>query len=138
MQKKTEWFLNTASKQGLRTLLMGMRVVSKQELDKFLVDVAKAEEDLVNRERLVEEVYSEFERGVVLIGGTAVEDRLQDDVPETIKSLQDAGIKIWMLTGDKLETAENIGESCKLLRIENMERIRLSTLKDVMAFCTPE
>lgn len=138
MQKKTEWFLNTASKQGLRTLLMGMRVVSKQELDKFLVDVAKAEEDLVNRERLVEEVYSEFERGVILIGGTAVEDRLQDDVPETIKSLQDAGIKIWMLTGDKLETAENIGESCKLLRIENMERIRLSTLKDVMAFCTPE
>lgn len=117
---------------------MGMRVVSKEELDKFLQDVARAEEDLVNRERLVEEVYSEFERGVVLVGGTAVEDRLQDDVPETIKSLQDAGIKIWMLTGDKLETAENIGESCKLLRMENMERIRLSNLKDVMNFCTPE
>ena len=87
MKKKTQWFLDTASKQGLRTLLMGMRVVSQTELDKFLKDVAKAEEDLKNRETLVEKVYSDFEKGIVLIGGTAVEDRLQDDVPETIRSL---------------------------------------------------
>jgi len=66
---------------------MGMRVVSQEELDKFLKDVASAEEDLKNRETLVEKVYSDFEKGIVLIGGTAVEDRLQDDVPETIKSL---------------------------------------------------
>ena len=94
---------------------MGMRVVSQQELDQYLKDVAEAELDLKRRDELVEEVNNKFERGIVLIGGTAVEDRLQDEVPETIKSLQDAGIKIWMLTGDKLETAENIGESCKLL-----------------------
>ena len=50
-----------------------------------------------------------------LVGATAVEDRLQDDVPQTINALQQGGIKIWMLTGDKLETAENIGYSCKLL-----------------------
>jgi magnesium-transporting ATPase (P-type) len=87
MKQKTQWFLDTASKQGLRTLLMGMRVVSQEELDKFLKDVASAEEDLKNRETLVEKVYSDFEKGIVLIGGTAVEDRLQDDVPETIKSL---------------------------------------------------
>jgi len=87
MKQKTQWFLDTASKQGLRTLLMGMRVVSQEELDKFLKDVATAEEDLKNRETLVEKVYSDFEKGIVLIGGTAVEDRLQDDVPETIKSL---------------------------------------------------
>ena len=66
---------------------MGMRVVSQAELDKFMKDVATAEEDLKNRETLVEKVYSEFEKGIVLIGGTAVEDRLQDDVPETIRSL---------------------------------------------------
>lgn len=66
---------------------MGMRVVSQAELDKFMKDVATAEEDLKNRETLVEKVYSDFERGIVLIGGTAVEDRLQDDVPETIRSL---------------------------------------------------
>ena len=61
MKQKTQWFLDTASKQGLRTLLMGMRVVSQEELDKFLKDVATAEEDLKNRETLVEEVYSKFE-----------------------------------------------------------------------------
>jgi magnesium-transporting ATPase (P-type) len=136
IEEKTEWFLNTASKQGLRTLLLGMRVVSQKELDQFMLDVAEAELDLKRREELLEEVYNKFERGLVLIGGTAVEDRLQDEVPETIKSLQDAGIKIWMLTGDKLETAENIGESCKLLHKENMQKHRLSNLNDVKGFCT--
>jgi phospholipid-translocating ATPase len=87
MQEKTEWFLDTASKQGLRTLLMGMRVVSQEELDQYMKDVAEAELDLKRRDELVEEVNNKFERGIVLIGGTAVEDRLQDEVPETIKSL---------------------------------------------------
>ena len=59
-------------------------------------------------------------------------------MPETIHSLQDAGIKIWMLTGDKLETAENIGESCKLLHKENMQKYRLSNLADVSKFCQEE
>ena len=72
----------------------------------------------------------------MLLGGTAVEDRLQDDVPQTIHSLQNAGIKIWMLTGDKLETAENIGESCKLIKKEEMEVHRLSTQEHVAEFCT--
>ena len=69
------------------------------------------------------------------MGATAVEDRLQDEVPQTIHSLQQAGIKIWMLTGDKLETAENIGESCKLIKKE-MEITRLSKHSDVVTFCT--
>lgn len=71
----------------------------------------------------------------MLIGATAVEDRLQDDVPQTIHSLQEGGIKIWMLTGDKLETAENIGESCKLID-SSMILTRLSTFDDVEDFCT--
>jgi P-type E1-E2 ATPase len=75
-------------------------------------------------------LYSEFERDLVLVGATCVEDRLQDNVPETISDLQNAGIKIWMLTGDKLETAENIGYSCKLLN-KNMEIIKCSNLEDV-------
>lgn len=69
----------------------------------------------MKRDSILAGIYDRFERGIVLLGATAVEDRLQDNVPETIKDLQDAGIKIWMLTGDKLETAENIGYSCKLL-----------------------
>lgn len=49
-----------------------------------------------------------------MLGATALEDKLQDGVPETLEELKEAGIKVWMLTGDKLETAENIGYSAKL------------------------
>ena len=87
---------------------------------------------------MLDKIYSDIESNVVLLGATAVEDRLQDDVPATIAQLQQAGIKIWMLTGDKLETAENIGESCKLIKTENMQRHRLSTLKQVQQFCTTD
>lgn len=66
----------------------------------------------------------------MLLGATAVEDRLQDDVPQTIASLQEAGIKIWMLTGDKLETAENIAESCRLL-IPSMRIHKISNDDDL-------
>ncbi len=51
-----------------------------------------------------------------IIGATAVLDRLQDDVPETIRDMLRANIKVWMLTGDKMETAENIAKSCNLIQ----------------------
>lgn len=112
---KTEWFLDTASKQGLRTLLMAMRVLDETEKADFLREVRDAQLLKKGKEEKLDEIFDKFETGLELVGATAVEDRLQDDVPQTIASLQEAGIKIWMLTGDKLETAENIGESCKLL-----------------------
>ncbi len=59
-------------------------------------------------------LYSQLERDLVRIGATAIEDRLQEKVSETIYALRAAGIHIWMLTGDKLETAENIAHSCQL------------------------
>lgn len=52
---------------------------------------------------------------MILVGATAIEDKLQDQVGETIAALKRAGIKVWVLTGDKIETAINIGFSCKLL-----------------------
>lgn len=66
------------------------------------------------------DIVNEIERELVLIGATAVEDKLQDDVPETLADFLKANINVWMLTGDKLETAENIGRSCNLLQ-EEME-----------------
>lgn len=69
------------------------------------------------------------------MGATAVEDRLQDNVPETINDLQEAGIKIWMLTGDKLETAENIGYSCRLLQ-KDMVVWRISNKEEVDKICS--
>ena len=108
-------FIARSSSQGFRVLLMGMRVLSQSELSEFEAEVKAAEVDVENREALLMEAYDRLERGFVLLGATAVEDRLQDEVPETIADLQEAGIRIWMLTGDKLETAENIGYSCHLL-----------------------
>ena len=60
-------------------------------------------------------VAEKIERGFYLLGATAIEDKLQDNVPITIWKLKEAGIKIWVLTGDKIETAINIGYSCELL-----------------------
>ena len=75
----------------------------------------EAEEDEENSSSRLDELYNEFETDLTLIGSTVVEDRLSDEVPETIAALHQAIIKIWMLTGDKLETAESIGYSSKLL-----------------------
>ncbi len=67
------------------------------------------------REQKMEELQEEMETELCLIGATAIEDKLQDEVGLTIQALKDAGIKVWVLTGDKIETAINIGFSCSLL-----------------------
>lgn len=71
--------------------------------------------ELQNREEKVAEVDELIEKELILIGSTAIEDRLQDDVPDTIAFAKKAGVKVWVLTGDKIETAINIGMSAKLL-----------------------
>ena len=63
----------------------------------------------------MENVALELESGLELLGSTAIEDKLQEDVDGTISDIRQAGIQIWVLTGDKVETAINIGLSCKLL-----------------------
>lgn len=108
-------FLAKSSVQGLRTLLLAVRILDKSEFNQILQDFADAEDDIMNRDRLLQEVYDKYEQDLVLIGATAVEDRLQDDVPIVLEDMRSAGIKVWMLTGDKFETAKNIGYSCKLL-----------------------
>lgn len=78
--------------------------------------------DIINREKRVQDVGDLIEQNLDLLGATAIEDKLQDKVPETIKALRESGIKVWVLTGDKMETAVNIGFSCNLLSSE-MARI---------------
>mmetsp|Transcript_39978 Transcript_39978/g.29484 ORF Transcript_39978/g.29484 Transcript_39978/m.29484 type:complete len:92 (+) Transcript_39978:807-1082(+) len=70
-----------------------------------------------------------MEKDLVLVGATCVEDRLQDRVPETIEALRNAGIKVWMLTGDKLETAIEIAKSCKVIQ-EGMRIIYTATIDE--------
>ena len=70
---------------------------------------------MVKREEKLAEVADKLEQDFELVGATAIEDKLQEDVDKTIFAMKKAGIKVWVLTGDKIETAINIGFSCKLL-----------------------
>ena len=70
---------------------------------------------MTDRDKEMEKVAALIEKDFTLVGSTAIEDKLQDGVPETIKLVKKAGIKLWVLTGDKIETAVNIGYSCGLL-----------------------
>ena len=69
----------------------------------------------LGKENRIEALQDQIERDLTLLGVTALEDRLQDGVPECIACLAEAGVKIWVLTGDKEETAINIGVACNLL-----------------------
>ena len=70
---------------------------------------------------------SEIESKMLLAGSTAIEDKLQEDVKETIEAFKETGIKVWVLTGDKVETAINIGYSCGLLN-NDMEQYVINTV----------
>ena len=91
-----------------------MKVMSDQEYQSFDVQY-NALSDSPDREKLIDKLVDGVERDLWLIGATAVEDKLQDRVPEVIADMLRASIKVWMLTGDKLETAENIARSCRLI-----------------------
>ena len=67
------------------------------------------------RDEKMAEVAEKLEREFELLGATAIEDKLQDEVDKAIFAMKKAGIKVWVLTGDKIETAINIGFSCQLL-----------------------
>eukprot|EP00040_Diaphanoeca_grandis_P017304 m.90042 g.90042 ORF g.90042 m.90042 type:complete len:1189 (-) comp26359_c0_seq1:156-3722(-) len=105
----TKW-----SREGLRTLVFAQRELSLNEYTKFCSDFegAASADDSKHAQELV---YRSVESGLTLVGCSAIEDKLQDGVPETIAKLKEAGIKVWVLTGDKQLTAIEIGKSCQLL-----------------------
>ena len=102
--------------EGLRTLCLAMREIPEQELEQWLQIFDKANTTVSgNRAEELDKAAEIIEHDFFLLGATAIEDKLQDGVPDTIHTLQEAGIKIWVLTGDRQETAINIGMSCKLI-----------------------
>uniref|UniRef100_A0A673HKJ8 Phospholipid-transporting ATPase n=1 Tax=Sinocyclocheilus rhinocerous TaxID=307959 RepID=A0A673HKJ8_9TELE len=101
--------------EGLRTLCFAVVDISESSYEQWLEVHHRASTSLQNRALKMEESYELIEKNLQLLGATAIEDKLQDKVPETIETLMKADIKIWILTGDKQETAINIGHSCKLL-----------------------
>jgi len=103
------------STEGLRTLVLGYRELSQEACTNWCDQYQKAACSLDDRGGKLMQVAENIEKGMIFAGVTAIEDRLQDEVPETIFDLMRAGIKVWVLTGDKEETAINIALSCKLL-----------------------
>jgi phospholipid-translocating ATPase len=101
--------------EGLRTLAFAYRYLDQITYDQWQKSYQGAATRF-NCQSSVDEVAEEFEQNLVLLGATGIEDRLQEGVPGTISKLQRANIKIWMLTGDKRETAINVGTACGLVR----------------------
>jgi len=108
--------------EGLRTLLITYKVISRPEYEAWAKHYLNACVSTENRQEKMEDAQAEIEKDLRLIGATAIEDKLQDEVGSTIAFLKKAGIKVWVLTGDKIETAINIGFSCNLLNKE-LERL---------------
>ena len=106
--------------KGYRGLLMAIRYLSKSELKMFTKTYGKiCEMDTKTKKEEYQRFLRDLENDLVLIGGSAVEDKLQDGLKDTIRSLRNAQMKIWVLTGDKMETAENIAISSGLFKKVN-------------------
>ena len=118
--------VKSCSEKGYRVLCSAMKILDEAEFEKWDKELNEGlallpEKDKDNFQNMK---YEEIEKGLILLGCTVVEDKLQDLVPDTIKELQSAGINIWVLTGDNLETARNIGIMCNLLP-ERMQKYYL-------------
>lgn len=108
-------YIDYFSQYGYRTLFVGMRIIDTETWENWNLRYKTAALDFRHKKENLEVLQNEIESELHLIGATIVEDKLQADVPDTIRDLKLAGIKIWMLTGDKFSTAFNIGLSCNLI-----------------------
>ncbi|XP_009696547.1 PREDICTED: phospholipid-transporting ATPase FetA-like, partial [Cariama cristata] len=133
LKEETTEHLNEFAGEGLRTLVVAYKNLEEDYFQNWIRRHHEASTALEGREDKLSELYEEIEKDLMLLGATAIEDKLQDGVPQTIETLAKANIKIWVLTGDKQETAMNIGYSCNLLDddMEDVFIIEGSTSDDV-------
>jgi phospholipid-transporting ATPase len=125
LQDVTRAHIDQFAEDGLRTLTIAMKEIDPTYYGEWasrfhgalnsLEEIDKRKKD---RPNLIDQCMEEMEQGLELLGATAIEDKLQQGVPDTIANLAEAGIKIWVLTGDKEETAINIGFACRLVTNE--------------------
>lgn len=108
----TEQHLHDFAVEGLRTLCLAYAHLDNDWFEDWHRRYRHASAEIHNREEALAAIADEVERDLTLLGATAIEDKLQEGVPETLRKLEQAGVKIWVLTGDKQETAINIGLSC--------------------------
>ncbi|OEU05887.1 putative phospholipid-translocating P-type ATPase, partial [Fragilariopsis cylindrus CCMP1102] len=101
--------------EGLRTLVLGVRFLTDKQCDEWMSSYTSAAASIKDRDTKLKLCASEIEKELHIVGATAIEDKLQKNVPKTIATLAKAGIKLWVLTGDKRETAIEIGYSTQVL-----------------------
>ncbi|KAI9218647.1 hypothetical protein BC828DRAFT_388015 [Blastocladiella britannica] len=112
---KSTGALDEFANQGLRTLVLAWRELHMSEYAEIAQRFEKASTMIDGREEAVAGIGEDMERNLVLLGVTAIEDKLQVGVPEAIHALSRAGIHMWVLTGDKVETAVQVGYACNLI-----------------------
>lgn len=128
---QTDTHMRDFSIEGLRCLIISYAVISDKNFLEWHKQYRSASMDLdeISAKKrgdpnLIEQLEDELEQDLLLLGATAIEDRLQDGVPDCIAQLAKAGISLWVLTGDKEETAINIAVACNLvLPTEYMDHI---------------
>lgn len=120
----TERHLEEFANEGLRTLMIAEKEWDRASYDAWRQQWDSALLSISDRETLKSQLANEAEAGLRLSGATAIEDRLQEGVPTSIAALKKAGISVWMLTGDKMETAVNVGFACSMLS-PHMEMVRI-------------
>ena len=118
----------------MRTLCLASRDISEAEYREFSIIYDQAAATINGRGEALDAAAERIEKDMFLLGATAIEDKLQDGVPDTIHTLQMAGIKVWVLTGDRQETAINIGLSCRLIS----ESMNLVIINEESAAATKE
>ncbi|XP_071921511.1 probable phospholipid-transporting ATPase 4 isoform X1 [Coffea arabica] len=129
-QQATTAHLSNYAEDGLRTMLFAYKKIEVVEYESWNTLFTKAKATVgTEREELLEHASEMIEKYLFLLGAVAVEDKLQKGVPECIDKLAQAGLKIWLLTGDKRETAMNIGFACSLLR-HDMKQFHLVLSKE--------
>ena len=103
------------ARHGLRTLMVAYRELSEEEYNNFDDAFKLAMNNPEEKDKLLKDAFALVENNYFLLGATAIEDKLQDNISDVLFSFIEAGIKIWVLTGDKMDTAKSIAYSCKLL-----------------------
>ncbi|KAK1163093.1 phospholipid-transporting ATPase 11C-like isoform X2 [Acipenser oxyrinchus oxyrinchus] len=117
--------------EGYRTLCMAYKSLSSEEYEQTDAALQDARLALQDREERLAQVYDQVEAGMHLIGATAVEDRLQEEAAETMEALHGAGMKVWVLTGDKMETAKSTCYACRLfLKSTELLELTVRTLEE--------
>ncbi|PPS07619.1 hypothetical protein GOBAR_AA13025 [Gossypium barbadense] len=131
LKKVTREHLEKFGSAGLRTLCLAYKDLAPDVYESWNEKFIQAKSSLRDRERKLDEVAELIEKDLILIGATAIEDKLQEGVPDCIETLSRAGIKMWVLTGDKMETAINIAYACNLLNNE-MKQFIISSETDAI------